>query len=186
MTKQEIFIIGAGTMGKLVAEIIECSEEYFVAGFYDDNHPDIIESLGYAVIGSLQDLDTASPRNLAIGIGDPQSRKLIFEKTVSRRNIFPSLIHPSVVMSKHARIADGVIIGPNSSVLNGSKINKGACILSHVNINQNIIVGAYSLIGAGAIIGNNATLGEGCHISMGSRIQLNSEIEPWTYYTHGQ
>lgn len=33
----KIFIIGAGTLGKLIAEIIESNNSLIVGGFYDDN-----------------------------------------------------------------------------------------------------------------------------------------------------
>lgn len=179
----EIFIIGAGTLGKFIIDIVESDKQYKISGFFDDGYPDTSSVDGYEIIGKISDIQKNRVNNLVIGIGEPKYRKkIIEEKSVLGYN-FASVVHESVFVSKRCSIEDGVIIGPNSSVLAGSTIKRGACILSHVNINQNVTVCPYCLIGAGAIIGNNVQLGEGCHIGLASHIKLNQIIEPWTYYS---
>ncbi len=177
----KIFIIGAGTLGKLIVEIIESTTEFEVGGFYDDNFPELKSVMNYPVIGQVGDLVNSAPRSLAIGIGEPKFRKSIFEEFSAKGHHFPALSHSSSVLSKYSQIEDGVLLGPNSSVLTGSCVKKGTCILSHVNINQDVQIEPFCLIGAGAIIGNNVQLGEGCHIGLGQRVYLNEEIPAWTF-----
>ena len=105
---------------------------------------------------------------------------MIYNNYFSRGFRFPSVIHPKSVISKYCLVEDGVIIGPNSSVLNKSTVKKGTCILSHVNINQNVIIEPFCLVAAGVVIGNNVILGEGCHIGLGNIIKLNQKVIPWT------
>jgi len=178
----KVYIIGAGTLGRLILEIIESHENDEVGGFYDDGYPELKQVLGYEVIGKIADTNILVGENLAIGIGEPKYRKQIFEEKSNQGFIFPPLIHSSAVISKYGTIEDGVIIGANSSVLNGSRVKKGSCILSHVNINQDVLIESFCLIGAGVTIGNNARLGEGCHIGMANHVMLKQIIEPWTYY----
>lgn len=179
--KKNIFIIGAGTLGKLLVEIIESSDKFQVGGFYDDNFPVIQTVLNYPVIGKIVELTDSKPSSLAIGVGEPEYRKMIFEQQSGHGHTFPQVIHSSVFLSKYCIVDEGVIIGPNSSVLNGSHIQKGVCILSHVNINQDVIAEPFCLIGAGVIVGNNARLGEGCHIGLGQKVYLNEVIEAWSF-----
>ncbi len=179
--KKNIFIIGAGTLGKLIVEIIESTNQYEVGGFYDDNFPNLLQVLNYPVLGKIQDLSNISSQFLALGIGEPKYRKSNLEELSGKGHRFPVLVHSSTILSKYCEIEEGVLIGPNSSVLTGSLIKKGACILSHVNINQDVKIESYCLIGAGVIIGNNAKLGEGSHIGLGQKVYLNEVIEAWSF-----
>lgn len=178
----DIHIIGAGTLGRLIIDVVESDGNFRIAGFFDDGYPEKKEINGYKIIGKTTDIKMNDAKNLVIGIGEPKYRKSILEDKSAQGYNFPRIIHRSVVLSKHCTIEDGVLIGPNSSVLNGSIVKKGSCILSHVNINQDVIVNPYCLIAAGVVIGNNARIGEGCHIGLCSQIGLNQTIEPWIHY----
>jgi acetyltransferase-like isoleucine patch superfamily enzyme len=175
----KIYIIGAGTLCKFIIDIAESRGDIEIGGIFDDNFPALKNIYTYSVIGKLSDININFVTNLAIGIGDTRWRKRIFEERSAQGFVFPTLIHGNVVLSKHCFVDRGVIIGPNSSVLSGSNIGRAACILSHVNVNQDVTIGPYSLIGAGVVIGNNAVLGEGSHIGMSSHVKLNQRVESW-------
>lgn len=182
MVKETILILGSGTLGKLVVDILDSSNIYDVGGFYSDDYALTNSVLGYPVLGRLSDVNNIKTTKLAIGIGEPKFRKQLHEKLSTQGHVFPPIIHNNVVVSKYCDIAPGVIIGPNSSVLNGSRIGAAACLLSHVNINQDVVVEPYCLIAAGVVVGNSATLCEGCHIGLGSYIKLRQTVPPWTSY----
>ena len=73
-------------------------------------------------------------------------------------------------------------MGPFTSILNNSRIGDGCCILSHVNINQSVVLEDFCLVGAGVLIGNGVSVGKGCHLSLGSKIPLNGRVKAWSYY----
>ncbi|KAB2878377.1 hypothetical protein F9K33_13430 [bacterium] len=177
-----VYVLGGGTLARLIIDIIESLDEFKIAGFFDDGYPNSKDVLGYSILGQITDIDVKKTTNLVIGIGDPKYRKLIFEEKSAQGFHFPSLVHKSVIRSKYCTIENGVIIGPNSSVLSGSIIKQGSCVLSHVNINQDVVINPFCLIGAGSVIGNSAVLGEGCHIGLANHVNLNQLIDPWTYY----
>lgn len=180
----EINILGAGTLGRFIIDVVESNSQFKISGFFDDGYPGVRNICGYEIVGKVTDIDVHRVKNLIIGIGEPKYRKLIFEEKSTQGYKFPKLIHKSVILSKYCTIEEGVIIGPNSSVLSGSIIKKGTCILSHVNINQDVVIDPYCLIGAGVVIGNNAKIGEGCHIGLSNHIKLNQVLEPWIYYNN--
>jgi acetyltransferase-like isoleucine patch superfamily enzyme len=178
---KKIHIIGSGTLAKLIVEIIESTNHYVVGGFFSDDFPESLSVLGYPVIGKFVDTCKFKSLCLAIGVGEPKFRKEIFERESKIGHNFPPIIHSSVVKSRFSTIEQGVIIGPNSSILTGSVVKHGCCILSHVNINQDVQIEPFCLIGAGVIIGNNAKLGEACHIGLGQRVSLNEVVVAGTF-----
>ncbi len=179
MKTKKIHIIGSGTLAKLIVEIIESNDHYEVGGFFSDDFCDSVS--GYPIIGKFSDTCNFKKLYLAIGIGEPKFRKVIFERELKNGHTFPPIIHSSVVKSRFSTIEQGVIIGPNSSILTGSVVKHGCCILSHVNINQDVQIEPFCLIGAGVIIGNNAKLGEACHIGLGQRVSLNEVVVAGTF-----
>jgi acetyltransferase-like isoleucine patch superfamily enzyme len=181
MEIKKIHIIGCGTLAKLIVEIIESTDYYEVGGYFSDDFPDSASVLCYPVIGKISDISNFKSLSLAIGVGEPKFRKAIFERESKIGHTFPPIVHSNVVLSRFSTIEQGVIIGPNSSILTGSVVKQGSCILSHVNINQDVQIEPYCLIGAGVIIGNNAKLGEACHIGLGQRVYLNEEIAAGTF-----
>ena len=178
----KIYILGAGTLGKFIIDIVESQDSLEIGGVFDDGYPELKNVYGYRIVGKLNDVDSNAVTNLAIGIGEPKWRKKIFEENAAKGFQFPALIHKSVFLSKYCSVEEAVIIGPNSSVLGGSVVGRATCILSHVNINQDVVINPYCLIGAGVVVGNNAVLGEGCHIGLANHIKLKQAVEPWSYY----
>lgn len=178
----DIHIIGGGILARLIIEIIESNPDMKVSGIYDDGYPYRKNVLGYKVIGKIKHIQSKSRLNLAIGIGEPKSRMQFLEDSRFKDCYFPSLIHKTALISKYSKIGKGVIVGPFTSILNNSRIGEGCCILSHVNINQSVILENFCLVGAGAIIGNGVHIGEGCHLGLGSKISLNYRLEAWSCY----
>lgn len=173
-----IFIIGGGTLCKFVIDIVESLDNIRIEGIFDDNYPQKKSVNKYPVIGKISDIATVN-KNLVLAIGDPAFRKSFISEKTFEGHTFPIVTHASTIISKYAEIGAGNIIGPYSSVLGGSTVGAGCCILSNVNINHDIEIGTYSLIGAGCLIGNNVKIGEGAHLSMGVNVPPEQIIEPW-------
>ncbi len=178
----KIYVLGAGTLCKFIIDIVESRVDCMIDGIFDDNYPHLNNVYDYKVVGHLNDVDVNANNNLAIGIGDPKSRKKVFEEKAAQGFQFPALIHNTVNLSKYCKIEDAVLIGPNSSVLAGSFVGRASCILSHVNINHDVIIKSYCLVGAGVVIGNNAILGEGSHIGLANHIKSRQKVMQWSYY----
>ena len=156
-----IHILGAGVLTRLIIEVIESNPHMNVAGIYDDGYPNVENVFDYKILGRIDQINPQTPINLAIGVGDPNFRKNFPRKAVQNLP-FPTLIHRTALISKYSQIGKGVIIGL-TSVLNNSCIGDGCCILSHVNINQDVTIEKFCLIGSGSLIGNSVCMGEGCH-----------------------
>ncbi len=176
-----VYVLGGGTLGRFVADIAAARADLTVGGFFDDRYPDIRLIDGVPVIGRFDDADPVRHQQLVIGVADPRTRQRLHEQARSAGFIVPAIVHPSAVISPSASISDGVIIGPFATVLSGSRIGTGCCLLSQVNINHDTIVHPWCLIGAAVAVGNGATLEEGCHIGMGQIIRPGTTVASWSY-----
>lgn len=173
---RDIIIVGAGTLGLFGLEIIERLNNFNCIGFLDDSFPHKKEKCGVPILGAIKDIENFQYNEFVIGIGNPIFRFDFFEKWTNMGYSFTTIIDPSCIISNRSTIEQGVIIGPNSSVLQGSLVRSGSCILSYVNINQNVNVGNSCLIGAGVIIGNDAVIGKRCHLGLGTRILKGQKL----------
>jgi acetyltransferase-like isoleucine patch superfamily enzyme len=176
-----LYVLGGGTLGRFIVDIAADCDDLVIGGFFDDRYPAVTMIDGLPIVGRFADATPDLHRHLAIGIGEPTVRRSLFRAFHAAGFELPSVVHPSAVISRNAHIADGVIVGPQSTVLSGSQIGTGCCMLSQVNINHDTIVHPWCLIGASVAVGNGAILGEGCHIAMGRLIAPAATVPAWSY-----
>ncbi len=176
-----LYILGGGTLGRFIADTAGARQDVTVAGYLDDRHPEVTTINGTPVVGRFADLDPAVHRHVAIGVGEPTDRKRLFEWSRSAGCLLPPIVHPHTVLSPAATVGDGVIIGPYSTVLSGSRIGDGCCLLAMVNINQDVEIQRWCLIGASCVIGNGAVLEEGSHLGMGRVLAPAARLAAWSH-----
>jgi sugar O-acyltransferase (sialic acid O-acetyltransferase NeuD family) len=153
---KDIVIFGAGGLGKEILELIlqinaQCPT-WKVSGFYDDTKDVGTLINGVKVLGGLNDLLCSDFENVAIGVGDLESRAALMQK-ISLVKSLPTLIHPSVNL-------------PHENV----KIGSGTIVTSHVFISVNVSIGDGVLINVGCSIGHDVEIGNFCTINPGARI----------------
>ena len=191
---KRIAIYGAGGLGREVAGGINRinhagAEQWTLLGFYDDNKEVGADVSHYGkVLGGIEELnDVKEPLALAIAVGNPQTRKLIYDKITNPNISFPNLIAPSfkVLDPETFSIGRGNIIQDNCSatcnvtigdfnVFNGSDImghdvviNDYNVLMPGVHLSGAVEIGECNLMGVDSIVlqkvrvGNNVTLGAG-------------------------
>lgn len=186
---KNIVIVGSGGFGREVAWLIEDINKvkpvWNIVGFVDDNN-DLTDSTvnGYKVLGNIDWLIDKEVY-VVIAIGDPVGKKNVFERIKNTNNSFPSLIHPSVIMSNSVNIGDGtiicaaniltvnieignhVIINLDCTIGHDAVIHDYATILPSVNVSGYVDIGECVSVGTGSAIiqglkiGDNAVIGAG-------------------------
>jgi sugar O-acyltransferase (sialic acid O-acetyltransferase NeuD family) len=159
-----------------------------ICGLYFGNVPQIVNK------EQEENLDLKSI--LIMGLGNIDVRYLAFKKLIKLGYDFRTLIHPSSVISKSARILKGSVVMPgvvissnteigqctlvnwNSSIGHDVVIGDCCIVAPQVAISGGVKIGAGSLIGAGAVILPNIELGEKSVIGAGSVI--TSDVLPNT------
>ncbi len=188
---KDIVIIGAGGFGREVAWLIEDinklnKEEWNIVGFVDDNETiQGTEINGYKVVGNVEWL-----RNQQLyvvnAIGDPIIKKSVMKRLEGSKNIYPVLVHPSVIYSDKVSFGEGSIICAGSIITVNIEIGKHVIINLDCTIGHDVILGDYTTVlpsvnvsgfvktkecvnvGTGSAIIQGVTVGENTIIGAGS------------------
>lgn len=138
---KKIVVIGAGGFGRevkiLIDDINKGSLEYAFLGFYDDNIEKGKIVNGYPVLGTIQDLNNLDEEiSVALGIGEPKTKKNLVTQLSNSKLQFPTLIHPSSIIS-----ADEVYVGKGTIICAGNIITCNIRIEDFVTINLMCTIG---------------------------------------------
>ncbi|AST58542.1 transferase [Thermoanaerobacterium thermosaccharolyticum] len=189
---KDLFIIGAGGVGKEVALIVEeinnFNPTWNLIGFIDDNkdlHHKIIN--GFEVLGGVEFLSSIKGVIYVIcAIANYKIKKEVVSKLISYNIEFANVIHPSVYLSKtnligrdviiypgcvlttNIKIGDHVIISPKCGIGHESYIDDYTSLLWDVNIAGNVKINEGCLIGSNATIIQNKQIGKGTIIGAGA------------------
>lgn len=156
MTKStDIVIFGAGAFGREVLWTLEDISSYNILGFIDQDETLCGKLINnYPVLGDTSWVDEYTKNDLAcvVSISEPKIREKIITELEKKKVSFPTIIHPSTIMSKHVKLSEGVLI-------------QAGCILT-----TNIIIGAHTQINLDCTIGHDAEIGKFVTISPGTHI----------------
>lgn len=194
---KEMYALGVGHNTPVFIDLaLDCGHE--IAGLYHYNSDRTGEmDHGFPILGSFDDLfsvGSLAGKSFLLTMGDSTIRMELVKKIIEQGGSVPTLIHPSAVISKYAKISDtGVYISAFTYVQADSTVGENTVLLSHVNISHNThvgcgcfiaggsVVGAYTnvedyvFIGQGAlsISGKVSTIGEGAYIGARSLLTKN-------------
>lgn len=187
-----IAIIGAGGFGREVKTIIDSinkiQNKYNFLGFYDDGFVkgDIIN--GFPILGKIEDLQTIKEEiSILIAIGDPRTKKLIYNKINNPFLDFPTIIHPNVLISEdfveigqgciicagtiitcNIKIENFVILNLSCTVGHDTSIGSFSSFMPTVNISGEVKIEECVYVGTGAKIINLLTIGKETIIGAGA------------------
>jgi carbamoyl-phosphate synthase large subunit len=207
LRKKRIAIYGAGGLGREVAGGImrinnAGKDNWELIGFYDDGIEKGTEISHYgSVLGGMNELNNITePLALAIAVGTPKSRKLIFERIKNPNIYFPNLIAPSfrVLDSKTFKIGQGNIIQDNCSVtcdveLGNYNVFNGSNAMGHdvsvgdfnvmmpgVRLSGEVKVGDCNLMGVDSVVLQRIHIGSGVTLGAGS-VLMTKPKDGFTY-----
>ena len=185
-----LYIVGAGGHGKVVADLSKSLKVYDNIFFLDDNKEKGTYVLDYKVENKVNFEYIKKLNNkenvFFVAIGDCKVRKGILEKLFNLNKNIATLIHPLSSISSFSKIGigtvvcAGAIIGPDSMIGIGSILNHSStidhdCIVGdyahiapHSSISGNVTVGALSLVGTGARIIERKKVGVNSIIAAGA------------------
>lgn len=185
---KDIFIIGAGGVGKEVAYIIEEINEvnptYNILGFIDDSKEKWgSKILGYEVVGGLDYLEKINFKDsLVIAIANYNVKKSIVEKLSNLKINYPIIKHPKVKLHKSVEVGEGSILYEGIIISPDVKIGKQVIISPKCGIGHDTIIEDYvSLLWNVNISGNDyieegVLFGSGSTIIQGKRVKQGSVI----------
>ena len=196
-------IVGAQGSGKdvlwTIMDINKISNAFDVIGFLDDDkklHGKKIN--GYPILGGINWLSNKKKIGCVVAIGDSKIRERVVKKLKNFNVSFPSIIHPSVIMSEFVTVGKGTIIcaggiiSPNSEIGNFVFINLRSLIAHNckikdfVSINPGVNVNGYTIIEKGAYIASGVTVRDEIKIGKWSVIGIGgvigNDVKPYSLY----
>jgi sugar O-acyltransferase, sialic acid O-acetyltransferase NeuD family len=187
-------IYGSSGMGK---EVCDLAEEHEAAKW--DNIvfvDDLTESsivYGHATMAYKEFKLKYMPSEVRfiIAQGEPEIKKLLFERIRKDGFQCATIVHPDTEISSSSHIGEGVVIFKGCYVSSEATIGNNCILLSYTCIAHNVVIedycqlsamvltggfdkiGTLSYIGAGAIIREGITVGNQCIVGQGAVVLSN-------------
>jgi sugar O-acyltransferase (sialic acid O-acetyltransferase NeuD family) len=187
MGAKSLLILGAGSFALETLDIAESASGFEPLGFVNslEQPPPGTTHAGLTVFGV--DQVPYKPEDCFLANGMVSTKRRGFIETMSARGYrFISIIHPSAVISRRARIGDGcvihagVIVASNTTIEPHVVLNRG-CLIGHDNLTRSfctigpganvaggVEIGAGAYIGVGAVIRDHLAIGEGSVVGAGA------------------
>lgn len=173
--KEKLIIIGNGGHARMLLDFIEEKNRYDIIGV-TSNEKNVTDFYGYPVLGNDEILPlfyNQGVRNVVIGIGGFTNniiRKKAFMFAITIGYKVERIIHSSAIVSKYARLNDGIVVMPNVVINNDVQIGQNCIIANSAVISHETIIEDHVLISAGVTIGGYARIGEGSLIALGAKV----------------
>lgn len=177
---KQIYALGVGHNTPVLIDLAEaCGYQVVGLYHYNDTRTDEIDH-GFKILGSFEDLfakGDLTGMQFVLTMGDSKIRAGLSQRIIELGGKVPTLIHPSAVISRFAKISPiGVYISPFSYVQADSIIDCNTIILSHVNISHNTFVGANCFIAGNATVGAYTNVEENVFIGQGA-LSISGKVE---------
>jgi len=170
---KKVLLLGGGGHAKCVIDAMREWRLYAPAGVLDLTERKGDTVLGVKIIGSDADLPAFYKRGLRLAFvtlgstGDPARRIALWELAEKAGFKFPNIIHPAAIVSEHARLGEGVYIGPGVIVNAGAAIGDGCIINSGAIVEHDCRLGNFVHLAPGAVLSAGVTVGDRSHIGTG-------------------
>ena len=157
IAEMDILILGAGSYGREVKEVLEKIGIFHRIDFLDD----FIR--GEDIIGKCGDVKAFHDRYPCafVAIGNNEIRKRYGQMLVENRFLVPTIISPDAIVSPKAVIGMGSMIFSSGNVGSDAVIGEFAMVQASGVVQTKAVVGAYCRIDSGAIVEEEAIVPEG-------------------------
>ncbi len=183
---RDIIIIGAGGLGREVLAILKnCNAKqptYNILGFVDDGKSEGETVNNIEVLGGVEHLNSLTNKTgVIIAISLPKIRKTIYNKISNPKVYYPTILHPSVILSdeEFLKIGKGCIFCINTVLTTNISLGDFVLLNAGAIINHDAEIESFSTIMPSVNISTGAKVGEGCYIGTGSKISKPKTIPAW-------
>jgi sugar O-acyltransferase (sialic acid O-acetyltransferase NeuD family) len=190
-TMKKLFIYGVGGLGREIHELLNSLNKIYpkwdIAGFIDDDKIGL-ENGGIPVISGEEFLfNLHEPVDVILGIADTRIKEKLYNELKDNTLIsFPTIIHPTAIISGSSIISEGAVIfnfcfisvntyigkmsllSAGSQLAHDSKLGDFCSVMPSVNISGNVTVSERVFIGVQSSIRQGISVGNDSVIGMGS------------------
>lgn len=181
MVKKILLIGGGGHCLSVLDSLLE-SKEYNEIAIIDTKDKINDDILGVKIIGTDEDLtqlfeDGYRYAFISIGsIGNPKLRIRLYNLVKSIGYNVPIIADKSSVISKKAKLSEGVYVGKGAIINVGSVIRECAIINTGAIIEHECIINEFAHISPGTVLSGNVKIGKYTHIGTNSTVRQSISI----------
>ena len=195
-----ILLMGAGGHTRACIDVIEQEGRFAVAGLVGLPHEVGIRMLGYAVLGTEEDLPVllGNCAHALVTVGQiqtPALRMRLFDLLEQNGCALPVIVSPRAYVSPHATLGAGTIVMHGAVVNAGAVVGRNCIINSQALVEHDVVIADHChiataaainsgvRIGAGTFVGSGSSgrqcikIGERCLIGMGQRVIADCEAD---------
>lgn len=179
---KKIAIYGAGGFGRevamLIGQINAASPRWEIAGFFDDAPGQKGRNVaGLKVLGGIDDLNrVAVDLNIVLALGNPPTKRKVFDAILNPHVIFPSLVHPGVIFPPETDLGLGCIICAGSILTVNVKLEDFVMLNLRCTIGHDTRLGAFTSVMPGVAISGEVRVGSEVYIGTGASVLNGVEI----------
>ena len=173
----KVAIIGAGGHARVLAEIIELTNDMQLVGFFDDNTAaGTIITRGYPCLGASSEIENYINEidAFVIGIGNNEVRQKLH--TVYPDLNWQTLIHPKATCSSSSFVGKGTVVLAGAVVAANTVIGDHVIVNSNVVVDHDCVVNSFVHLSIGSLIGSNTEVAAKSVVSIGQIVPSFSKI----------
>lgn len=169
-----VIIIGAGDHAKVLLDIL-LEQDVTVIGLTDKSISKGTCIYGVPVIGDDSEIlkyktDEIELVNGIGSVGNTSIRQKVFSSLKEKGYVFRRVIHESSIVSKRAKLGEGVQLLAGTIVNTDAEIGDNTIINTKTSIDHGCVIGKYCHIAPGCTLSGCVTVGNNTHIGTGSSI----------------
>ncbi len=181
MIPAEVYIVGAGGHGKVIAGALR-ELGIRVDGFLDDTKAIGSKFAGSRVIGKLDFVASLRVMPMIIGIGGNRDRCRVADDFSARgeKLVWVTAVHPRAWVATSACLGAGSFVAGGASVSEDVKIGKQCIINTNASIDHDCTLGDFVHVACGATIAGGVSIGDGALIGAGATVLPGHSIGAWS------
>lgn len=184
---KDIVIIGAGGLGKEVAQLIkdinQDKKTWNMLGYIDET----AEKQGLvindtSVLGNFDWFEKENRKNLWVvcALGNPKDKYNLLKKSSALNINYATLIHPNARINKYSEIGFDCIICCNTFISVNTKIGNHICINPGCGIGHDTVIEDYSSLYWNVSLSGNVIIHEGCEIGSKATVIQKKTVGKWS------
>lgn len=178
-----LLIYGAGGSGRETAWLAEQCWEHGAdevpVAYLDDEAAKANSSIRGLPILTLQDAVRRYPRALfTAAVGNPATRAQLTERAKHHGFVEHTLVHPSVIRSRHIQFGRGVVVCAGTTLTTDIKLGDGVQININCTVSHDCVLDDYVTLAPGAHLCGNVHLRRGAYVGAGAVIKNGTPAEP--------
>jgi sugar O-acyltransferase (sialic acid O-acetyltransferase NeuD family) len=176
----DLVLWGAGGHGTVVLDVARAMGGFGTISFIDDAFEGSgREFCGCQVFGAsryLQMLNGKGCSQYLVSIGQNEMRAACFQRAFDHGLLPATLVHPSAVISKSARLEDGTVVMAKVVINAGAQIGKNCILNTAAVVEHDCRIGDHVHLSPGVLLGGGVMVHSFAHVGIGAIALPGSEI----------